>query len=80
MLELLTCFVWISWKINPLNEKDTQLRVSRSMYFYLLAFQLKKFLKKNGKIRMLGGKMVIEKWRFYRQETRGKTESPEKDR
>ena len=23
---------------------------------------------------MLGGKMVIEKWRFYRQETRGKTE------
>ena len=27
---------------------------------------------------MLGGKMVIEKWRFYRQETRGKTKSPAK--
>ena len=26
---------------------------------------------------MLGGKIVVEKWRFYRQETRGKTESPE---
>ena len=29
---------------------------------------------------MLGGKIVIEKWRFYRQETRGKTESPEWNR
>ena len=30
------------------------------MYFYLLAYQLNKFLK-NGKIRLLGGKMVMEK-------------------
>ena len=29
---------------------------------------------------MLGGKMVMEKWRFYRQETRGKTESPDENR
>ena len=29
---------------------------------------------------MLGGKIVIEKWRFYRQETRGKTKSPEWNR
>ena len=34
-----------------------------------------KQIPKNGKIRMLGGKMVIEKWKFYRQETRGKTEN-----
>ena len=27
--------------------------------------------KKIEKIRKLGGKMVIEKWRFYRQEARG---------
>ena len=29
---------------------------------------------------MLGAKIVIEKWRFYRQETRDKTESPEWNR
>ena len=27
---------------------------------------------------MLGGTMVLEKWRFYRQETKWKTESPAK--
>ena len=71
MLELLTCFVWISWKIKPSQRKNTQLRASRSMYFYLLAYQLHKFLKK-WKNPNLGRKMVIEKLRFYRQEARGK--------
>ena len=46
------------------------------MYVYLLAYQLNKFLK-NGKIRMLDDKMVIEKWKFYTPETTGKTENPE---
>ena len=26
---------------------------------------------------MLGGKMIMEKWRFWKQETKGKTKSPE---
>ena len=42
-------------KDKPSHRQNTQLRASRSMYFYLLAYQSKKFLK-NGKIRMLGGK------------------------
>lgn len=60
MLELLTCFV--SWKINPLNEKNTQLRASRSVYFYLLAFQLKKFLKKWKKV--VGGDEAAFEYRW----------------
>ena len=31
----------------------------KHVYFDLLAYQLKKLLKKNAKIRMLGGKTVI---------------------
>ena len=27
---------------------------------------------------MLGGKMIMEKWKFWEQEKKGKTKSPEK--
>ena len=29
---------------------------------------------------MLGGKMIMGKWRFWRQETKEKTKSPEQSR
>ena len=75
MLELLTCFVWKSWKINPLNEKKHSATREQKRVFLSTGFSVKEI--PNGKIRMLGGKMVIKKRRFYRRETRGKTESPE---
>ena len=33
--------------------------------------------QKTGKIQMLGDKTIIEKWQFWRQEMKGKNESPE---
>ena len=44
----------------PLNEKHLATWEHNHVYFDLLGYQLKKLLKK-WKIRMLGGKMIIEK-------------------
>ena len=53
--------MWISWQIKPSQRKNAQLRVSRSMYFYLLAYQLHKFLKKwkNPNVGWSGGRAVL---------------------
>ena len=63
LLELLSCFLWISWKINPLNEKKKKKRQTLKNT-QLRSLSVKKITKNKEKIWMLGGKMVIEKWRF----------------
>ena len=47
------------------------------VYFHPLAYQLKKLLKTQENSECFGGKILIEKWRFWRQETKGRSESPE---
>ena len=43
----------------------------KHVYFDLLAYLLYKLLK-NWKILMLDGKLIMKKWRFWRQETKGR--------
>ena len=57
--------------------KDNVKAKHNHVYFDLLAYKLKKKLRKTEKIRMTGGKIVIQKWGFLRHETKGKNESPE---
>ena len=48
----------------------------KHVYFYLVAYQMKK-LPKNCKNPMMDGKKIIKKWQFWRKEMKGKSESPE---
>ena len=64
-------------KDKPSQRKKHSATCEQKDVFLSTGFSVKEIPKKNGKIRMLGGKMVIEKLRFYTQEMRGETESPE---
>ena len=71
-------FLWISRKINPLNAKTFSFVRAQACILRFTGLSVVEIAIKTGKIRMLGGRMIMEKWRFWRQETKGKTKSPEK--
>ena len=65
-------FLWISWKIT---QKRSARWKHNQVYLDLLLCQIKKLLKPGNwsQSKKIGvGKMVIEKWRFWRQEKKMK--------
>ena len=68
--------LWISRKINPLNAKTFSYVKGRACIFRFTGLSVVETAKKTEKIRMLDCKMIMEEWRFWRQEMKGKTKTP----
>ena len=57
---------------KTLKRKNVQLSESMSMFTSIYRLISRNNWWKNGKIRVFGGEMVIEKWRFWRLKRRGR--------
>ena len=70
-------FLWISRKINPLNAKTISYFSEWACIFRFTCLSVVETAKKLEKYRMLGGKMIMKEGRFWRQEMKGKTRTPD---
>ena len=73
------CFLWISWKFNPLKTKTcSHVRAfKKRVFFDLLAYQLKKLLK-NWKNPNVGWENHHGEMKVLKATKKGNTESPHK--
>ena len=74
----ITCmFGKLKTEFTSLIAKSTNPGLSDTTFFARCWLIKKRNCQKNGKIQMLGDKKIIEKWQFWRQEMKGKNESPD---